>query len=283
MIRNYNVTGEDRKRMVQVISETTGEDAVYTRMPECAYVIGGLKVSKTGELIWDESVSDDVITTVTAALESAGFESQESVEDAADGQDSAESADADEPDSLSFSFPREDFTDMALNNLQNLVASKATLIAKSVQADRLDIEIEEEKITFPWWDHMPTPREVATYGSFLTALVKMAKEAKRVTAKERETESEKYTFRVFLLRLGFIGPEHKETRAVLMKPLSGYAAFKNKADADAFYARLKEQKAERNIEEQDVAVDAIDDTVTANTEDDNKGMTTEEATNEISE
>ena len=256
MIRNYSVTGDERKRMVRVICEATGEDAMYTRLPECAYVIGTFKVSKTGELSWD-AAEEDTLAKVTAALVAAGFMAEDSVEEnthdgsadadipeAGDGQNAdKEYAPAGEPDSLSFAFPRADFTDMALNNLRNLVASKAALIKKALQADRLDIEVTDDRITFPWWDHMPTQGEIMAYGEFLAAVVKMAKEAKRVTAKEHPVESEKYTFRVFLLRLGFIGPEHKETRSILMKPLSGYAAFKNKADADAFYARLKEKRA----------------------------------------
>lgn len=100
---------------------------------------------------------------------------------------------------------------------------------------------------------MPTPEQVAAYSKFLTALVRMAKEAKRVTAKEKATESEKYTFRTFLLRLGFIGTDYTKTRAILMEHLSGHAAFKNQADADVFYAKLKEKKvaAKAAAEEQE--------------------------------
>ena len=36
---NYNVTGKERKRMVAVIGEVTEIKPIYTRMPECAYVI----------------------------------------------------------------------------------------------------------------------------------------------------------------------------------------------------------------------------------------------------
>ncbi len=71
----------------------------------------------------------------------------------------------------------------------------------------------------------------------------MAKESVRVTATEKEVESEKYAFRGFLLRLGFIGTDSKEHRKILMKNLSGSAAFPNKAAADAFSAA---QKAKRD-------------------------------------
>ena len=54
----------------------------------------------------------------------------------------------------------------------------------------------------------------------------MAKVQKRVTATEQPVENEKYAFRCFLLRLGFIGAEYKEARKILLKNLSGNAAFK---------------------------------------------------------
>lgn len=238
MKANYNVTGEDRKQMVAIISREAGVQAVYTRMPECAYMIDSMKVTKTGELLWDDRTDADLIGKITAALAAAGFTAQaEEAEETAG--DSAEDAGI---EGLTISFPRADFTENALANLTALIASKQTLIKKALQADSLETEIDDEKVSFPWWSGMPTPEQIAAYTEFLTALVKMAKEARRVTAKEKATESEKYTFRTFLLRLGFIGADHKQTRAILMEHLSGHAAFKNQADADAFYAKLKEKK-----------------------------------------
>ena len=46
MKANYNVTGEDRKQLVAIISREAGIQPVYTRMPECAFVIGNMKVTK---------------------------------------------------------------------------------------------------------------------------------------------------------------------------------------------------------------------------------------------
>ena len=86
---------------------------------------------------------------------------------------------------------------------------------------------------------MPEPEEAQAYMSFIAELSRMAKEAKRVTATETEVESEKYAFRCFLLRLGFIGSDSKAQRKILMKRLSGTAAFPNKAKADAFGAAQK--------------------------------------------
>ena len=61
----------------------------------------------------------------------------------------------------------------------------------------------------------------------ITAICRMAKEAKRVTAKEKEVDNVKYAFRCFLLRLGFIGDEYKQNRKILMRNLTGSSAFKN--------------------------------------------------------
>ena len=61
---------------------------------------------------------------------------------------------------------------------------------------------------------------------FITALCRMAKNAKRVTATEKEVPNEKYAFRCFLLRLGFIGAEFKETRKRLLQRLEGSSAFR---------------------------------------------------------
>ena len=55
----------------------------------------------------------------------------------------------------------------------------------------------------------------------------MSRNAKRVTATEKPVDNEKYAFRCFLLRLGFIGNEYKMERKILLKNLTGSSAFKN--------------------------------------------------------
>ena len=55
----------------------------------------------------------------------------------------------------------------------------------------------------------------------------MAKNRKRITAKERTVCNEKYAFRCFLLRLGFIGNAYKASRKLLLKNLDGNSAFRD--------------------------------------------------------
>ncbi|MDR1630468.1 MAG: hypothetical protein LBS36_09695, partial [Oscillospiraceae bacterium] len=49
----------------------------------------------------------------------------------------------------------------------------------------------------------------------------------RVTAKERAIENDKFTMRLFLIRLGFVGKEYKAARRILLRNLTGNPSFKN--------------------------------------------------------
>jgi hypothetical protein len=60
----------------------------------------------------------------------------------------------------------------------------------------------------------------------------MSKNATRVTATEKAVDNEKYAFRCFLLRLGFIGSEYKAERKLLLKNLSGSSAYRNGGQSD---------------------------------------------------
>ena len=71
------------------------------------------------------------------------------------------------------------------------------------------------------------PDEMKAYDTFICKLCEMARNQKRINATEKPTDNEKYAFRCFLLRLGFIGAEYKTARKILLKNLSGSSAFKN--------------------------------------------------------
>lgn len=86
---------------------------------------------------------------------------------------------------------------------------------------------DDGKVSFPWFTAAPQDsKTIDTYSRFVCALCKLAREQKRVTSKAKEVANEKYAFRCFLLRLGFIGTEFKETRKVLLKNFKGSSAFK---------------------------------------------------------
>jgi hypothetical protein len=71
--------------------------------------------------------------------------------------------------------------------------------------------------------------EVKAYSHLIAALCEMSKNQKRISATEKAVDNEKYAFRCFLLRLGFIGNEYKTERKILLRNLSGSSAFKGGA------------------------------------------------------
>lgn len=221
-----NLNGTTRKALVAAIAEITGEQPVYRKVPTCNYDIGDITVTKDGSII----CPDD--SDILAALAEEGF--------TAENDDAAEHI---ESTGLTVSLPRDGFTDSALDNLRRLVEAKASLMRKALGADRLDIEVSEDRVSFPWWDTLPEREDTKAYTGFITALCGMVKDAKRVLAKETEVESEKYAFRCFLLRLGYVGSDSKADRKILLRNLSGHAAFRNKAEEEKFKAN---QKAKRD-------------------------------------
>ncbi len=241
MKTNYNVTGSDRKRLVDVIAESTGETVKYMGMPSMAYEIGPFTVTKDGTLEFSDRTDSEVVEKLYEDIAAAGFdfESAEATEEPV----------ADEPadaDGLVIGMPLAGFDPDSLDRLQKLTDSKATLIKKALGADCLTIRVSEDRVEFPWFTHLPAPETVNAATHLISAMCRHAKECVRVTATEHEVESEKYAFRVFLLRLGFGGQEHKTVRAELMKNLSGHAAFPTAEAADKFKADQKAKRAERN-------------------------------------
>lgn len=97
---------------------------------------------------------------------------------------------------------------------------------RAFQVDKLPLKVTEEQVIFPWF-RLGTADETEAYMAFVRAIGEMAIDRKRISAKEKPITNEKYEFRCFLLRLGMIGDDTKKIRKILMKNLSGSAAFKN--------------------------------------------------------
>ena len=102
---------------------------------------------------------------------------------------------------------------------------------------------------------MPTPDETTAYMAFLAVLCRMARDAKRVIATEKPVESEKYSFRIFLIRLGFNGKENAAVRKTLLHRLSGSAAFRNAEEERKFREHRKALKVVAQLADQEVAAD----------------------------
>lgn len=219
MILHFNVKGEARKAMVKAAEQETGLKARYLGMPSAAYMVGEYTIGKNGELSFPDEVSlEKSSAVIDACVMAAGVSPEEW--DRNTGEPDMGDA------SLTVSIPADTMTEEAVANLEKLVEAKAPLIRSAFGADEVKIVHEDGKLLFPWFRNAD-PDDTYAFILFVTRLCEFARNAKRVTAKEKETDNEKYAFRCFLLRLGFIGAEYKGARKALMKNLRGSSAFRN--------------------------------------------------------
>lgn len=162
--------------------------------------------------------------------------------------------------------PMDGHTGATLRNLVNMINSKQSIIKKvfGFEKDIVSKEFIEEinKTRLTTIDEFETEVERIGYNKipglsfdfhkknisfnfignyedteaaiqFVAALNKTSKEFKQSSPKPTETDNEKFTFRVFLIRLGFIGDEYKKARKILLSNLEGNSAFrKGKPEAE---------------------------------------------------
>ena len=267
---NYNIQKEERKAMVGIVDKVLETKPVYCGAPSFSYKVGVFEITKDGSLCFDDATDEATVARVRTALREAGFMSEDSENEAsytdtgADepiqtgvANDSAEVAStedesittetsaevtameeavaATDEDSLSISLPRSLFTETALQNLDALLRSKGRLIRHAFDIREAIYTLTDDRITFAWLHGSITDETAKAYAEFISKLCLMARTQKRVTAKEKIVDNEKYAFRCFLLRLGMIGSAYKESRKILLQNLTGSSAFKNghrKGDED---------------------------------------------------
>lgn len=224
----FNRAGAERKALVTAISEILGTKAKYMGMPTTAYDFGGLIVDKTGALEFEENIFPKDIKDLLQSLAEKGFtaDNSEDLEQDEDVTKEPEETPQSEDMGLTVSVPLEY---VKVDNLTNLLDAKGDLIKKALGAEELPIEITEDAITFPWFETLPDVGTAKTYTRFISKLCEMSKKQKRINNTENNVENEKYAFRCFLLRLGFIGAEYKADRKILLKNLTGSSAFKSGA------------------------------------------------------
>ena len=241
---NYDIQKEERKAMVGIVGKVLEMKPTYCGAPSFSYKVGAFEIAKDGSLCFDDALDEATVACVRTALREAGFTAE-------DGENEASCADtgADEPiqteaaveevgpteeataeadeDSLSISLPRSLFTETALKNLDALLLSKGRLIRHAFDIREATYTLTDDRITFAWLHGTITDETAKAYAEFISKLCLMARTQKRVTAKEKIVDNEKYAFRCFLLRLGMIGNAYKESRKILLQNLTGSSAFKS--------------------------------------------------------
>ena len=247
----------NRKDVVKAVSGILGEPSKYLGVPTCAYQIGNCTIDKKGAV---ETEDEKTAELVTAGLAEQGFIGSPEPE----------------ADETTVSLPMEGMTAEGLKNLIFLIRSKQYLTGRAFAEDVFrvptalvaelgsteipdaetflqtfqnhaegckGISFQDGKITFT----LPTagdPGMIKAFTHLTAAMVRQAKEQKRISPKETIEENEKYYMRIWLLRLGFGGKEGKEVRDLLMKKLKGHSAFRTEENKQRWQeARRNEREA----------------------------------------
>ena len=251
---HYNLSGAARKALVTAISEELNLPTHYQGAPTFAYEVGGYKIDKAGMLegIDNHSLVADLLGLHDFKAEREEYDTMPNVEEPIpDDLAIPETAalvdhvspyhDEQEPpayaqpegNDLAIEVPLTGFTPDKLDNLIKLVKAKETLLRTALGTGDLPIQQTDDTLRFPWFtleDGAPDNGDkVKAYTLLVEKLCAAAMQQKRVTTKEKPVENEKFAFRVFLIRLGFVGFEYRVARKFLLKNLPGNSAFKNGA------------------------------------------------------
>ena len=247
----------NRKDVVKAVSAILGQPSRYLGVPTCAYEVGNCTIDRSGAVETEDEKTAEMVRA--GLLEQGLIESPQA-----------------EVEETTVSLPVEGMTAEGLKNLIYLIHSKQYLINRAFaeevfripaalveglgSAEVPDAEtflqtlqshaegcrgigFQDGKITFT----LPTaddPDMIKAFTHLTAAMVRQAKEQKRISPKETIEENEKYYMRIWLLRLGFGGKEGKEVRDLLMKKLKGHSAFRTEENKQRWQeARRNEREA----------------------------------------
>lgn len=224
MIYKLKMENGTRKELAKAIEKITAQEAKYMGVPSCGYKIGDMVLDKD----WNLEVPDGMdAQELLLALTDLGFYEPKEEIPAKPEEEPTQAATAPLTD-LVVKIPLSTMTTEAIIKLTDLLIAKDKLLCHAFGIEDLDLIRTEENIEFRWFEGMDIGAEEANaYMTFISKLCDLARTLKRVNGKEKEVPNEKYAFRCFLLRLGFVGKEYKEQRKILLSKLSGSSAFRD--------------------------------------------------------
>jgi hypothetical protein len=249
----FKQSGDARKPFVKAISEILEARPKYLGMPSAAYEIDVFTITKEGNIELDERTDSELVENLIDRLAERGYKAEPvegwdedeqpvtvlSAEDTevleetetanalpTDDQGLIDDAeDTDEDIATTISMPRGILSDSGLENLKKLVWAKGELLRQAFNIESTEIEVNDEAINFPWFGKLE-PEELKYAAQFISGLCKFANDSRRITSKPHSEGNPKFAMRVWAIRMGFSGAEHKDLRKFLLRNLPGDAAFR---------------------------------------------------------
>jgi len=250
MQMRFRTIAENRKDAVKAMEQILNVKAKYLGPPTFDYEVGSFRVDRDGFI---ETASEEEGMQMQKELIERGL---------AEGERSK----------MDIELPLEGFTADNLKNLVYMIHSKQYLLERAVGAEVLKVSADlvtkltedteatlemviqtieeaetvglsftEDRIQFNGFPFME--EESKAYTELVSAMVKAAKEQKRINPQETREANEKYYMRIWLVRLGFGGKEAKETRNILLARLKGHTAFRTEADREKWKERYGKKAA----------------------------------------
>lgn len=240
----------DRKEMVKALGEHFGVKPIYLGVPSCNYQIetatGTYIIDRAGKItdVEGKEIEFEALLNGTVAEEASKPEGE---------------TESNEITGLEISVPMDGHTGQTLRNLVNMIYSKQTLIKKALEIEddlvseelikavnetkvgtleefklvieqwvsrAIGFDFDNNRITFKLYQEKVDSEKINAYTQLVGLLNQQAKTLRYASAKVKDTDNEKFTFRVWLIRLGMVGDEYKETRKILLQNLTGNSAFR---------------------------------------------------------
>lgn len=211
-----------RTEVAKLIAQATGTEARYLKAPSMAYQIGQYLLTRDAHLQGPELTEQlrQVLASRGVTITAPGDEPQSSI------------ADDSEAVGLAIMVPAAELGEQGRDNLTALMRAYGPLIARALSlpapAGVEYIRHEDAGLVarFAWFTTLPDAEVASACQDFITALVAMAETARRVRGRAPQDDNDRYAMRTFLNRLGLSGDEHKTTRRVLTRHLSGNGAWR---------------------------------------------------------
>ena len=204
----FIIEKKERKALAQKIGELIGAEVKYLGVPSCAYQIDFFTIDKDCVLHFDDRSDTKIVEEVLDGLYKAGFDAEET------------------PEKLTVQMPADSLSEPTIDRIRRILENKEALFKAALRTDSLEIEVTETTVNFPWFT-IEEDEDADAYSKFISLLCEFAKNQKRINNKPDTSDNEKYAFRCFLLRIGMIGAEYKAARKVLLRDLTGSAAFRH--------------------------------------------------------
>lgn len=265
---NYNVTGNDRKRLADKMAEILGCEAKYLGVPTFNYVVDYFTVDKSGTVIFDDRADSEEVENLIEQLEAAGFH--------------AENEEDEDMTEVNVVVPAQELTAGQLRNIVYLAHAKQYLLNKvfgqefwNIDDDLVQrlsdenpaecndfltifegfrstckgVSFDDRQVTLTY-PKQETADKNAALSKLMGNMVKAAAESKRVNPKTVIEDNEKYYLRSWLLRVGFDGADGKDGRHVLLDGLKGHTAFRTPDDEAKWKAARAAARERQKAEEE---------------------------------